>query len=316
MDGRKVVWADVGDAVQSLIGSVQRKAVIVAPFITDGAFRRLLEVCPLRAELLVITRWRASDIAAGVSDTRIMDRIAERSGHLRLHPRLHAKIYLADQRCALVGSANVTDVALGFAAAPNREMLVELQPLPTTVLAFLRRIEREAVEASDELRRAVEAGAADLRASAKPVNCEPAVAEGGARREWYPSLRNPDRLYALYRTLADASADEREAALEDLAEIAVDDGLDQSAFCNAVARHLVACPHLVQFDAFLATPRRFGELTEWLKGRSHKSRAVDHRESQRCIQTLIRWLLFFLPERYVLKQPNYSELFGRREAFR
>ena len=316
MDGRKVVWADVGSAVRSLVGSVRRSAVIVAPFITDGAFARLLEVCPSEAELLVVTRWRASDVAAGVSDTRIMDRIAERSGHLLLHPRLHAKIYVADQRCALVGSANVTNAALGFTAEPNREVLVEVQPLPTTVFALLRRIEREAVEASAELRSAIEAAAAELRASPKAVNGELAVPEGGAGREWYPSLRNPERLYALYRTLADASADEREAALEDLAEIAVDDGLDEPAFCDAVAKHLVVCPHLVQFDALLATPRRFGELTDWLKGRSHASPALNHRESQRYVQTLIRWLLFFLPERYVLEQPNYSELFGRREAFR
>ena len=311
MDGPKIVWADVGTAVTSLVASVQRSVVIVAPFITDRAFGRLLEVLPAQAGLLVVTRWRARDVAAGVSDTRIMDRIGERAGRLLLHPLLHAKIYVADQRCALVGSANISDAALGFRPEANREVLVVVQPLPTTLFALLRRIEREAVEASEEFRRAIEAAAAELEPGAAP-NRGPAVAEGGAVPEWYPSLRNPERLYTLYGTLEGASADEREAAVEDLAELGIDDGLSERALWEAVAKHLVVCPHLVQFDAFVATPRRFGELTDWMKARKRVSRPLSHRMSQRYIQTLIRWLLFFRPERYILKQPNYSELFGRR----
>ena len=136
--------------------------------------------------------------------------------------------------------------------------------------------------------------------------------EGGVGPEWYPSLRNPGRLYTLYGTLEGASADEREAAVVDVAELGIDDGLSEGALWEAVAKHMVVCPHLVEFDAFVATPRRFGELTDWLKARSRVSRPLSHRTSQRYIQTLIRWLLFFRPERYILKQSNYSELFGRR----
>ena len=75
---------------------------------------------------------------------------------------LHAKIYVADQRYALVGSANVSDAALGVASRANREVLVLVQPLPTTFFALLRRIQREAVEASEEFRRAIEAAAAEV----------------------------------------------------------------------------------------------------------------------------------------------------------
>jgi hypothetical protein len=311
MDLPKVAWADVGSAVISLMASATRSAVVVAPFITDAAFRRLLEALPSQPEILVITQWTASDVAAGYSDTRILDRLAERSGRLLLHPRLHAKIYVADQRCALVGSANVTDTAFGFAPEPNREVLIELEPLPTGLLAFLRRIEREAVLASEEFRRAIEEAAARLQALPRQAGDEPPTPCARAVTEWYPSLRSPERLYTLYRSVDGASADEREAAIEDLAEIAVADGLDERGFCDAIAQYMASCPHLIEFDAFLAFPRRFGELTDWLKRRNDAS--LSHERSQRSIQTLIRWLLFFRRGRYALKDPHYSEVFGRRE---
>lgn len=312
MNTPKVAWTDLGSAVISLIASVQRSAVVIAPFITDAAFGRLLESLPSRAELLVITRWTASDVAAGFSDTSIMDRVAERSGRLLLHPVLHAKIYVADERRALIGSANVTDAALGFTPNPNREVLVSIEPLPTALLALLRRIEREAVAASEEFRRAIEAAAMRLRSLPRQGGDEPLATVAGAAREWYPSLRHPERLYALYRSIDGASADEREAAIEDLAEIAVADGLDERAFCDAVVRHLNSCAHLVEFDTFVASPRRFGELTDWLKMRNMAS-PLTHERSQRDMQTLIRWLLFFRPERYALKVPHYSEVFGQRD---
>jgi hypothetical protein len=40
---------------------------------------------------------------------------------------------------------------------------------------------------------------------------------------------------------------------------------------------------------------------------------VDHDVMQykRYLQKLIRWMRHFLPRRYRLEEPNYSELFGR-----
>jgi len=244
MGAPRVVWNEVGSAVVSLMASARRHSIVIAPFITGTAFGQLLEALPFEAELLVITRWRASDVAAGISDTCILDRVAERSGRLLLHPSLHAKVYVADKNRALVGSANVTNSALGFTHDPNREVLVELEPLPSVLHAFIRRIEKEAVEASEEFRRKIEEAAERLRLSPRQADDKQACMHAGVIREWYPTLRNPARLYTLYQSLEDAAADEREAAIDDLAEIAIADGLNECDFRDAVVRHLTSCAHL------------------------------------------------------------------------
>ena len=53
---------------------------------------------------------------------------------------------------ALVGSANVTSSALGFTVPGNRELLVDLDPVPISVLSFVRALVREASPPTDALR--------------------------------------------------------------------------------------------------------------------------------------------------------------------
>ena len=101
------------------------KATIVAPFIKTDALRSLLETIPPNVQLRCVTRWRPTEVAAGVSDLEILDLLRERGTfELLLVDRLHAKLYVADDRC-LAGSANVTLSALGeTTGAGNIEVLI------------------------------------------------------------------------------------------------------------------------------------------------------------------------------------------------
>ena len=67
-----------------------------------------------------------SEVAAGVSDPEILDVLEEHGDFdLSLVDRLHAKLYIAGDRC-LVGSANTTLAGLGEAGdGGNIEALVE-----------------------------------------------------------------------------------------------------------------------------------------------------------------------------------------------
>jgi hypothetical protein len=67
---------------------------------------------------------------------------------------------------------------------------------------------------------------------------------------------------------------------------------------------------IAAFDDLVAKPRYFGEMLEWLKSRGVLAeQGQEYRKLY--LQTLIRWLRHFLPGRYRLAEPGYSELFGR-----
>src|SRR5947199_2775416 len=116
-----------GDKLLELCPSASETLVIAAPFIKDTVLARVLDVLPSTVRRVTcITRWFPEEIAAGVSDLEIFDRLAAyQNARLLLHPHLHAKLYRADHRC-LVGSANLTNRALGWSSPPNLELLVEL----------------------------------------------------------------------------------------------------------------------------------------------------------------------------------------------
>jgi hypothetical protein len=105
----------------------------------------------------------------------------------------------------------------------------------------------------------------------------------------------------------------RAAVLGDLATLALPDGLDEPGFRQHVGAALLADGLVSAFDEFVARPRYFGEMAEWLKSKGVLA-GHGREERKRYLQTLVRWLRHFLPGRYCLEEPQYSELFGRSEG--
>ena len=75
----------------------------------------------------------------------------------------------------------------------------------------------------------------------------------------------------------------------------------------------MAHPVIAAFDAFVARPRFFGEMVEWL-GSWEEFAGQDAEQRKRYLQALIRWRRHFLPARYRLEEPGYAERFGRVEG--
>jgi len=308
-----VFWRDLDGHVRGHLAGGERRAVVVAPFIKADALTRILADVPSAATLLVYTRWRVDEVAAGVSDPQILEAVEARGGEVWLCDELHAKLFVADGR-ALVGSANVTAAALGLSRRPNLELL---QPVDSTeaivelFLAELRTRSRRAMAAEAE---AVMAKAAALAAVA-PAELLAAPDADQARaaeaRPWFPGFRSPDRLYGL-ATDPDwvRQAKPSDPALQDLLALQVDAATGQAAFDAAVRGRLRAAEVVQNLDGFLAEPRRFGALTDWLRTVIPEA---DHEQRQEAGQTLIRWLTYFDAERYEVGRPGaYSEVLSRR----
>jgi hypothetical protein len=285
---------------------------LIAPFIKEGVLSRLLAALPEGIPVTVVTRWRADEVAAGVSDLEVLDRVrARQSARLLLCPSLHAKLYLFGTGLAYAGSANLTRAALEEGG--NIELLGEIRPIPLALLRFAAMVEARSHPATEAERDRVAAAAAALRhiLPAAPPAALQAAPDDMGEPSWLPRFRHPGGLYSLY---ADPQAggvpDALLAAAHDLARIAPAEGLTREEFRVAASEALSRSPLWAAVDEFLVTPRFFGALRSWLRD----SLDVPEKEAGQALQTLIRWLLWAYPARYHLEQPRHSERFGRTDG--
>ena len=216
--------------IGELFSSAKDEIVLVAPFIKTAALEKLLENVPLDVPIRCVTRWRADEIAAGVSDPEVFGLLAQREDYkLSLVDNLHAKLYIADQRC-LVGSANVTMPGLGEIPGSNIEVLVETTAENPGVVRVLAEIAR--VESFASAGRALAA-----RAMAN-------TRSGGSDKEsrdssWFPCSRRPERAFELYRVApAGYVTGVDRLVILDIDRAKIEGGLDRAQFRSAVRERL------------------------------------------------------------------------------
>src|SRR5262249_19077956 len=110
-------------------------------------------------------------------------------------------------------------------------------------------------------------------------------------------------LYESYWSLQTfRTREEREALLDDLIRVSLPDEMDEEKFRDEVGRKLLTSPEIFEL---IAVANGCDLL--------HRNRMAPYPTALRVrrVQALIRWLLFFLPGRYRLSTPRYSEIFGR-----
>jgi hypothetical protein len=310
----------VGNNLERLVAQASCEVFLVAPFIKRDAFARVIAGVKKGVRVTCVTRWRLPEIIAGVSDPDIWEIVrCLDEGVLLVNHSLHAKYYRGDDLC-LIGSANLTGAALGWSANPNWELLMapddveslrgqfeeELLELSTRVDDSLYRIVAERVRVAKEqtatVADSVELG--DLYLGEAP---------GGTINDygfWLPQLRHPDALYLAYRgetsVLTNAA---RAASRVDLNQFVLSAGLDRGTFEAEVAIQLLGKSMVKQVDRFVSQPRRFGEVRQFLKEAAGEKEEVF--DPGHAWQTLMRWLLYFLPNRYKMAVPSHSEIFYR-----
>ena len=133
--------------VRALFGQARERIVIVSAYIGGDALEQLLDAVPASvSRSMVAARWDAQDIATGATDWRAWDVAQQRGIRLLACPRLHAKIYAADDK-ALVGSANATTIGMGMGVG-NLELLVPVDAAQPDVSRVLTLVEQGSTEAT------------------------------------------------------------------------------------------------------------------------------------------------------------------------
>lgn len=314
-----------GNVLEDLCASASSSVVLAAPFIKRNVLDRLLSHIPELTPVNCITRWRPEEIFAGVSDIEVWNIIEQREfTSLRLQSNLHAKYYRVDGTC-LVGSANLTRSGLGWASNSNLELLVEI-PFDH---ADLDEFEKNLVDTSVRVTETMFNHLSDLLGEmerfriehpTEPIATQSSGDAGDVvkglsgtadRGAWVPLLRRPEKLYPVYLgQFGDLMQASLEAAAKDLRGLDVPPGMDEREFVAYVGFLLLQEPLFQRIDDFVIRPRRFGEVSALLARLLGGTR--DDLQSDITWQTIMRWLLYFLPNLYERSQPNYTEVFARR----
>lgn len=112
-----------------MVTSAAEDLVLCSPYISASGVDRVFDLLDATEGIRVFSRLSPSDWATGVSNPAsllaLLDTCVDAGKTAELHvvQRLHAKIYAADRKLLLLGSANLTHG--GFAG--NLEMMVELR---------------------------------------------------------------------------------------------------------------------------------------------------------------------------------------------
>lgn len=225
-----------GDRIRALFESTGNGVTVIAPFIKVDALRSLLDVIPSDTHLRCVTRWLPQEIAAGVSDPEILDILEDRGNFsLSLVDRLHAKLYIAGDRC-LAGSTNVTLAGLGEGGNyRNIEVLVETTLTDPGIATTLKEISQTERPATKIMAQTVRRLADSISTSTTSVV--------DLEVPWFPGSRRPEDAYRFYTQPPSGyvGATDR-VLLVDLASSNIQPGLEEDKFQTVIRSLLAAIP--------------------------------------------------------------------------
>ena len=232
-----------GERLKTLLKKAHVRVILCAPFIKADVLKTILPIVPTNIPVQIFTRWRATEVAAGVSDLEVLQIATERPHtELRLLNNLHAKLYLVDEQC-LVGSANLTASALGWAKNSNVELLIPAKSTDPDINYLLKQLEAAEI-ATIEIRSKIEAMANALKMTKLEEGEDMSDDSSGRQFAWLPRCAAPDKLYEIYanpKTTAVVSGT-REDGLADINDLQIQPELSEKDFKTRVRDTLLQIP--------------------------------------------------------------------------
>jgi hypothetical protein len=312
----------IGEQLTQLCSSAQREILLVAPFIKRATLERLLASIRDDVPVRCVTRWRPEEIAQGVSDLEVWEILRERKGsNLWVRNNLHAKYYRADQNC-LVGSANLTHTALGWSTKPNFELLIDVSSHSSSLVAFESQLFDSCLQVDDAFFRKMSEAVQLIKTSLLLIPTQIAVDAIPPQLSistnvtqpnawWTPMLRNPEDLYLYYSgKLESLTSSARPLAEAEFDVFDIPSGLSKEAFISYCSVLLLEQLVVQRIDEFLSIPQRFGAVRDLLQELPCANNADF--DATYTWQTLIRWFMYFLPDRYIRIPSRHSEVYQRR----
>lgn len=287
------------DEVLELLRSARRNALIVAPFIRSEALAKLLDAVPAGVDTTIVTRWRPLDLLAGASDLHVFDVATARPAQVLLRNDLHAKLFAVDDAC-LVGSANVTNLALGWHQPANLELLVPVPRTQPRISEFEHTLLAGCVRATEEQRDALKSVVDELESQGQqnaPLADHFGEQSSVLPWNWIPRTRTPEDLYAVYSADTGFSVEVLGAMRADLRALSPPASLDRAQFNNWLATIISQTPLIAWI---VATIDHSGSVNETELEKKLSEMRIDTQEhrARDILETARRWMTHFLPTRY------------------
>lgn len=231
-----------GDILLTIIRMATHTCLLAAPYIKAPALQRLFEELAGDVSLTVVTRWLPHDVIVGASDPEAWLLTTQRGGTFLNHPHLHAKYYRADDN-VLVGSANLTDTALGWAEMPNLEILTppisefDIGVFETGLLAAATPISDSQYQAFQDLPRRPLPAHQPYESISLP--------DLTSYRPHYHNLSVVFQTYESANASANLSASLVNAIDQDLTTLAIPPGLNIAEYRTFLRARLTASPFMV-----------------------------------------------------------------------
>ena len=291
---------DPGAGVQEIVRSAKNRIILVAPFIKLHTLENLIrEKSESVTDFICVTRWLPEDIASGVCDIEIFDQLVACEGVLYVHPNLHAKIY-SNESQFLIGSANLTDRALGWHSPSNVELLVTLSPDFPGLDEWINTLLESSVRATEELRDRILLNANQLKIS-HSFHFPPEVEEPNDQSVgvWIPTCTIPDELWLIYQGAGAESfvSSAYEAAIHDLSVLAIPQGLNEALFRVFIEGILKQMPIFNEIDQLATAGITDSMAQELIRERLN----VDNHTAEHNWVVLKRWFREFFPDSYRLE---------------
>lgn len=309
----------LGEQLIRLCEGGQQEVLLVAPFMKRTVLEKLFKAIHSDVVVHCITRWRPEEIAQGVSDLEVWHVVQNRPNTvLWLHNNLHAKYYRVDNQC-LIGSANLTHTALGWVQNPNYELLIKLPAGLAELVRFENdlwtscfRVTEEFVQQMLQLVALIKTEYKPLFTSLPEQDSLGTIMLTNYKDDWWiPTLRHPEELYRVYHGNHESlTITTLHEAHKELQIFAIPLGLSESAFKQYCGIILLQQPIVRKIDILLISPQRFGAVRQFL--RSLPCAEQPNFDATYVWQTLIRWLFYFLPERYIQLPSRHSEVIQRK----
>ncbi len=316
----RLYYQDIGKHLHEAASKANHNIFMAAPFIRSYVLGQLFEVINEKVSIVCVTRWRPEEIVQGLNDLEIWDLCKSRqNSKLLLCSNLHAKYYRYDSS-AILGSANVTEKAFGWASNSNLEIMVELLNPPNEIGSFESHLLELSVEVDDKIFQEISQAVRNIEKKDMPKIANSQFGESdqkeiyvGKSEEyvWIPKLRNPELLFKVYiEDTEDIIGSTVRAARHDLSSLGIPSGLGEKSFNSYIKILLLQQPVIKYIDRHLDKPRRFGHMRKIIKSFLEKYN-IDY-DPTMCWQAIMRWILYYMPEIYRLAIPRYSEIIVKK----
>lgn len=295
-----LVWSPIGPQIVSRCMTEGGIRLLIAPFIQRGALVHLLDRLSSHADLKIITRWTAKDIAAGVSDPFVYEECVIRHIPLYLHPAIHLKVFTMGSGLCFCGSANITGGGLGL----HEEANVEAGVWSSVAVGDWRHVyeiindsrlaDATTFEAAVKYRDKFLHSAPPLPPLELPVSPPRELTLASL-----PATLSPEDVmaYVLGGKKPVEGADIN-CIMHDLVAFGDASGLEGDLLLKSIGDRFLTQPFVKQIIDHLkhSGSLRFGEMTAWIHAHCRDVPVPYRWEVKEATRSLYNWLAYYVPE--------------------